>query len=169
MPAHVLANKTPLPPFTVWVLLYAFPDYRDTETVQHHSTASWINIPPYATKNNKYLVDNKCTSAPGYVPHQPIITPVYPRKSLVPRTIEIKRAGGWEKSQITWPRGCRPVTSNSTTIGSRVPPVCQHRPVLYPLGIAAKTIHHNCHADAINANSSTTAFLTQPSKFSLET
>ena len=70
----------------------------------------------------------------------------------------------------TWPRSCRPATSNSTTVYSRVLPVCQHRPVLYPLGIAANTIHQNYHADAINATSSTTKTLPKtPPKSSLET
>ena len=58
----------------------------------------------------------------------------------------------------TWPRSCRPATSDSTTVCSRSLPVCQRRPVLYPLGIAANTIHQNCHADAINASYSTTEF-----------
>ena len=48
----------------------------------------------------------------------------------------------------TWPRSYRPATSNSTTVCSRVLPVCQYRPVPYPLGIAANTIHQNCHVGA---------------------
>ena len=48
----------------------------------------------------------------------------------------------WPNITNIWPSSCRPAitNSNSTTVCSRVVPVCQHHPMLYPLRIAANTI-----------------------------
>ena len=85
-------------------------------------------------------------------PYPPRMTPKH-RRCLHIITIERKSASRRDRSRNAWPGNLWPARSSSS-VRTRVLPVCQPHSVLYVLGIPTHAINQQCHVAAIKVNPS---------------